>query len=212
MENFVSCHDVDGEFFAHCRKIETLPNLQVDGCRLIFNQDNGMIIDGTPEYNMLLSQARDVRLDEQKNAIDCSLSMKFDVQTNLKRWIEKASDIDLIWHHFTTEHEPFDFDNPRLDISFPDSIGRIDSRRNNFLIYSAGGKLLLSGKAIDGKILVDIDDHIASHPGWKTRITIAFTSSDSDFDLDGLNIGFDSGVSLHVFCVFVYFQAFLTVF
>ena len=175
MTNFSICHDVDGEFYAHCSKVESI-DYKLDGCKFIHEEKDARHVVGS-KYTILKPISQEVQLDDQMKGSECQPSEGLNTATKLRNWIMQFEDTMLMWHQFTTEYNPFDSSYPMLELAFPNYQGRTGFKEKKYTIFSAGGLLLHQGSMLNGHIKSDIDADAANHPGWRTRLIICLDAS-----------------------------------
>ena len=97
---------------------------------------------------------------------------KSSIRTILKSWIQSAQDPNFAWHHYTTDYDPIDKNNPELDITFDIIKNNPNFKSLNLIIETSSGEGLFRGKMINGRLKAKIDSKLMDHPGWRTRLKI----------------------------------------
>ena len=90
----------------------------------------------------------------------------------LKSWIQSVSDPNFAWHHFSTDYEPIDKNDPELDITFDIIKNNHNFKTLDVIIETSSGERLFRGKMINGRLKTKIDFKLMDHPGWRTRLKI----------------------------------------
>ena len=101
--------------------------------------------------------------------------------TSLSNWLSRIDNPNLLpFQKYNEYDEPFDTDNPEIEITFSHLKGRTYIKHlTNVFIQSQAGETLFIGKMYNGKLKQKINAKIASHPAWRSRLIIGIADAEN---------------------------------
>ena len=171
-----SCIQVDNELYVHCYTIDHLPNVSLDGCKILIDQaSNFQESSSESGFSVWMKPNTVYEHTENKETFECLEDDK-SIRQSLEEWMVKVQDPFLFWHHFDlTNAEPLGSEG-MVDITFDQFIDRPGFAYKKVVIQTISGQVeLLNADMINGRIRAKVPTHLAHHPGWKGRLLIGLS-------------------------------------
>ena len=203
-----SCIVVDNDLLVDCYQITEFPHLEVKGCQIQVDLDKFPTKpENKPSHTEWVTSR--LKVDINSDKLNCTDS--------LKSWLEKVQDPNLLWYHYNHENEPFDPQNPMIEIELPWLKSRRGFEQRVIYIENLRGDVtLFKGQLINGKVHGKIDPEMVNHPAWRSRLFMGLAlpnqskSAKSGISMDVNEVSFDRfsesmigkvDLRLHVFSV-----------
>ena len=114
----------------------------------------------------------------QKELFECEKNPKLSIRQSLESWIKNLENPNSSWFQ-ESNHEPFDYTNPILEITYLPITNNPYFIKMNVIIESKDGHKLYRGVMENGHLKDTIEDNLKSHPGWQGLLTIKLIHPDS---------------------------------
>ena len=174
-----SCIQLDNEVYVHCHTIDTLPNVSLDGCKILIDQASSLY-ESSSESGFSVWMKPNVVYEHTVNKDTFECLQDDNGRQSLEEWIVKVQDPFSFWHHFDANVEPLGSEG-MIDITFDQFIDRPGFEYKSIVIQTISGQDLIKGVMINGQIRAKIPTHLANHPGWRGRLLIGLSKHLSGF-------------------------------
>ena len=171
MEEFYDCIQIDGNFFVKCFEINADTIVWTNGDEIEF--DNRPESGSSKEtFNILLDPWQKIPTKEETAKPSCIAKSNSTIRMTLEHWIYAVAERDLFWHHFATEINGIDLQDPKIDIMIHYVKDRPEFKYARATIETSDGLKLFRRVLINGHLTGRVDRDMVNHPGWKTKLII----------------------------------------
>ena len=171
MEDFFNCIKIDKIHFSQCYVMKNFNGMKLSKCSLYYPKNEP---EPNSTFSFLLNERNITSLVKPSQKLWSNSS----VRLSIEYWTASLQDNYFDWNHFTTNFDPIDFKDPKINISLPQFQNK-EKYSGQVIIETLYGEKLFKGELSNGKILGQVHHELIDHPGWRTRITIGLLDDQS---------------------------------